>query len=75
MTRVMIRRYDNWPQRHFVRMPIDALVDRQGAEITLTDQQRVSVRNNAVNTPTEIEKGIFVAQEQAGYRQMAIPTP
>jgi hypothetical protein len=51
--------YNNWPQRHFFRLAIDRLVDHQGAPITLTDQQRVSVRNNAINTPIEIEKDLY----------------
>jgi hypothetical protein len=57
--------YSTWPQRHFFRLPIDGLVDDQGVQITLTDEQRVFVRNNAINTPIEIEKGFLCAQERA----------
>jgi hypothetical protein len=58
--------YSNWPQRHFFRLRIDGLVDDQGAQITLTDQQRVSVRNSAINTPIEIDKGLFVRPRAGG---------
>ena len=52
--------YRNWPQQHFLRIPMTGLTDGQGNSITLTDEQRVYVRNNAINTPIEIEKGLFV---------------
>lgn len=58
--------YSTWPQRHFFRLPIGGLVDDQGVQITLTDEQRVFVRNNAINTPIEIEKGIFVRPRTCG---------
>jgi hypothetical protein len=58
--------YGNWPGRHYVRMPIDRLVDGQGSTIDLKDQQRVGVRNNAVNTPIKIGDGIFVMSRAGG---------
>jgi hypothetical protein len=42
------------------------LVDDRSVQITLTDEQRVFVRNNAINTPIEIEKGIFVRPRTGG---------
>jgi hypothetical protein len=58
--------YSNWPQRHFFQLQIDGLADNQGTRITLTDQQRVSVRNNAINTPIEIDNGLFVRPRAGG---------
>jgi hypothetical protein len=39
--------YGNWPERHFHRLPIDALTGGEGNQIDLKDQQRTTVRNNA----------------------------
>ena len=58
--------YSNWPQRHFLRMFITGLVGHQGNPIALSDEQRVSVRNNAINTPIEIDKGVFVHPRVGG---------
>jgi hypothetical protein len=58
--------YSNWPQRHFLKLPIDGLADDQGVRVSLKDHERVFVRNNAVNAPIEIEKGLYVYPRAGG---------
>lgn len=58
--------YGNWPERHFRKMThfrkmrIDGLLDGQRNTVDLRDQERVQVRNNAMNTPIKIGDGIYV---------------
>jgi hypothetical protein len=58
--------YENWPERHFHRLPIDALMDGEGNEIDLKDQQRISVRNSAINTPIKIADRFYVMPRSGG---------
>ena len=58
--------YRNWPDRHFRKMPVDALVDGKGNEIDLPDQHRISVRNNAINVPIKIADRLFIKPSAGG---------
>jgi len=58
--------YGNWPGRHFLKMMLDGLVDGRGNKIDLSDQQRVSVRNDAVWTPVKIADGLYVMPRTGG---------
>jgi hypothetical protein len=58
--------YGNWGQRHFAETKIDRLCVNSGTSIELEDWQRVNVRNAGVNTPIQIEKGLFVFPRMGG---------
>ena len=57
---------ENWPQRHFLKLPIDGLADGAGNQIDLKDQQRVTVRNNAINTPIKMAAASYLTPRSGG---------
>jgi hypothetical protein len=58
--------YCNWGQRHVIKVKIDALLDGEGNPINLKDQERVFVRNTAINVPIEIDTGLYVFPRTGG---------
>jgi hypothetical protein len=52
--------YKNWPDRHFRKIMADRLVTDDGTQVDLKDQQRISVRNRAINSPIKVSDGLYV---------------